>query len=126
HGSYVAPDWTADYLHREAEIVLDEWSRAEYRHPYTGIDTGAQAALRDRLQRSFRANTYDPSRRTLVIDEARAAAFARNTEYYRDLFARGRVEFAIPAGTLKDAEKAKQLTAFFFWSAWAAAATRPA
>ena len=126
HGSYVAPDWTADYLHREAEIVLDEWSRAEHGRPYTQIDTGAQAALRDRLQRSFRANGYDPSRRTLVIDEARAAAFARNTEYYRDVFARGRVEFAIPAATLKDAEKAKQLTAFFFWSAWAAAATRPA
>ena len=126
HGSYVAPDWTADYLHREAEIVLDEWSRAAHGRPYADIDTGQQAALRDRLQRSFRANTYDASRRALVIDEARAAAFARNTEYYQDVFSHGRVEFAIPASTLTDAAKAKELTAFFFWSAWAAAATRPA
>lgn len=26
HGSYVAPDWTADWLHREATIVLDSWA----------------------------------------------------------------------------------------------------
>src|SRR6185369_143139 len=25
HGGYVAPDWTADTLHREATFVLDEW-----------------------------------------------------------------------------------------------------
>src|SRR5690554_5705329 len=26
HGAYVAPDWTADYLHREALFLLDKWS----------------------------------------------------------------------------------------------------
>ena len=26
HGSYVAPDWTADWLHREAGFVLNEWA----------------------------------------------------------------------------------------------------
>ena len=30
HGSYVAPDWTADWLHREATAVLDEWAQAGY------------------------------------------------------------------------------------------------
>jgi nitric oxide reductase subunit B len=125
HGSYVAPDWTADYLHREAEIVLDEWSRADLGRPYASIDPGAQAALRDRLQRSFRANGYNTSSRDLVIDAARAAAFAKNTSYYADVFSRGRAEFAIPAKTLTDPVKARQLSAFFFWSAWAASATRP-
>ncbi|MDD2515477.1 MAG: nitric-oxide reductase large subunit, partial [Proteiniphilum sp.] len=26
HGAYVAPDWTADYLHREAQYLLNRWS----------------------------------------------------------------------------------------------------
>ena len=26
HGSYVAPDWTADWLHREATFILDSWA----------------------------------------------------------------------------------------------------
>ena len=25
HGAYVAPDWSADYLHRQSEIVLNRW-----------------------------------------------------------------------------------------------------
>ena len=28
HGSYVAPDWTADWLHRECELILDDWARS--------------------------------------------------------------------------------------------------
>jgi nitric oxide reductase subunit B len=34
HGSYVAPDWTADWLHRECELILDDWARSEYARPY--------------------------------------------------------------------------------------------
>ena len=30
HGSYVAPDWTADWLHREAMFILDSWASAEF------------------------------------------------------------------------------------------------
>src|SRR5436305_8438123 len=74
HGSYVAPDWAADYLHREAEDVLDQWSRRDYRQPYAQLESSGQAALRDRLQKSFRANTYDPARGTVVVDPARATA----------------------------------------------------
>ena len=29
HGAYVAPDWSADWLHREATNVLDIWARAD-------------------------------------------------------------------------------------------------
>jgi len=27
HGAYVAPDWSADWLHREATDILDGWAR---------------------------------------------------------------------------------------------------
>jgi nitric oxide reductase subunit B len=27
HGAYVAPDWTADWLHRECTFLLDRWAR---------------------------------------------------------------------------------------------------
>jgi len=26
HGSYIAPDWTADWLHRECTFILDRWA----------------------------------------------------------------------------------------------------
>jgi len=125
HGSYVAPDWTADYLHREAESVLDQWSRARFGAPYANAGATDQAGLRDELQRNFRSNTYQAASKTLVLDDARAEAFERSVAYYADVFGKGRTEFAIPAGTLTDAAKARQLTAFFFWSSWAASTDRP-
>ncbi len=29
HGTYVAPDWSADWLHREAVALADIWARRE-------------------------------------------------------------------------------------------------
>ena len=126
HGSYVAPDWTADYLHREAEIVLDRWSARAFGGAYASLKSTAQAGLRDDLQRSFRTNAYDPATRTLVVDEARAAAFERNVAYYADVFReRAGRSSRFPPSTLTDPARARQLTAFFFWSSWAASTNRP-
>src|SRR5690606_17117090 len=30
HGAYAAPDWGADWMHREAEAILDIWARREH------------------------------------------------------------------------------------------------
>src|SRR4051812_19511454 len=37
HGSYVAPDWSADWLHREALAMLDIMARAEGRGAYATL-----------------------------------------------------------------------------------------
>lgn len=29
HGAYIAPDWTADYLHREASLLLEELAKKD-------------------------------------------------------------------------------------------------
>ncbi len=38
HGSYVAPDWSADWLHREATGLLDLWSQRQYGKSYAELD----------------------------------------------------------------------------------------
>ena len=30
HGAYIAPDWSADWLHREATWLLGHWAQAEH------------------------------------------------------------------------------------------------
>ncbi len=124
HGSYVAPDWTADYLHREATFVLDRWSRDGFGTPYGELDGERQAQLRERAQQVFRTNRYDAARRTLVIEPARAEAFESAVAHYGDVFGNGRTEYAIPSGTITDPARVRQLTAFFFWSSWAASTNR--
>ena len=61
HGSYVAPDWSADWLHREAVHIRDAWSRRDYGVPFDRLDPERQAGLEVRLQDELRANTYDPA-----------------------------------------------------------------
>jgi nitric oxide reductase subunit B len=125
HGSYVAPDWTADWLHRETTFILDRWSQREAGVAYAARSDEDRARLRERLRGMMRANRYDTATRTLVIDRDRAAAIAANTAYYRDVFGKGREEYAIPAGALSEPSAQQELAAFFFWTSWAAATNRP-
>src|SRR5262249_3483857 len=60
HGSYVAPDWTADWLHRECELILDDWARSEQARPYADLGPEPQAALRERLRLMLRAKSLRP------------------------------------------------------------------
>src|SRR5688572_14213274 len=118
HGAYVAPDWTADWLHRESEFILDQWAS-------DSLPADQQAALQARLQKSIRTNTYDPAQDTVTIDADRARAFENLATYYADIFSAGRSEYAIPAGALTDPVKARQMSAFFWWTSWAASTNRP-
>ena len=124
HGSYVAPDWTADYLHREARSVLDQYAQQDGGTRYDALPQEAQAALRERLRLAIRTSGYDAATRTLTLPPQRAQAFRELEAYYAQLFREGRREFAIPAGAQSDPQKLHLLTSFYFWTAWAAGTDR--
>ena len=48
HGGYVAPDWSADWLHREAMTILDAWAAAEGAPTYRELPAEQQGMLRAR------------------------------------------------------------------------------
>ena len=125
HGAYVAPDWSADWLHRESGILLDRWALRENAANFAALDPDRQAVLRARLVREMRTNGYDAANNRVTIDSDRSAAFDQLAAYYADVFAKGRKEYAIPQGALTDPAKQKQLAAFFWWTAWAAGTDRP-
>ena len=125
HGSYVAPDWTADWLHRELVFVLDDWSNRDFGKNYEALAPEDAARLRGRLQQTIRANTYDAQTGTLTVDPVRARAFAASLKHYTDVFMSGDADYSIPAGTIRSEERMHQLAAFFFWTSWASATNRP-
>src|SRR3569833_1579496 len=51
HGAYVAPDWTADWLHRESVATLDRWARASGSASISSVSADQQAILKARLVR---------------------------------------------------------------------------
>lgn len=126
HGSYVAPDWTADYLHREAVFILNNWANSEFGAAnYESLNSEQKAVLRQRLQDRVRKNNYDAAMDTLTIEPIRAAAFEDNLKHYSEIFTNGNKDYAIQRDAQSDPVKLRQMNAFFFWTAWASAANRP-
>jgi nitric oxide reductase subunit B len=125
HGSYVAPDWTADWLHREAQFILDDWAGQEGRTSYAALNRERQAVLQQRLEQMMRQNTYDPETRGITVDPVRARAFEALALHYADVFSKGRGFYAIPAGAVTDPARLRALSSFFFWTSWSASTNRP-
>ena len=130
HGAYQAPDWTADWLHRELTAWLDLAAQERHGKPYAALTDGQQGALRAELRAEYRGNGVDAANR-LVVSTRRAQAMAQTAAYYDQLFSdapelhNSRVSFAMKENTLPSAERRQELTHFFFWTAWAAATERP-
>ena len=125
HGAYVAPDWTADWLHREAVAVLDFWSAREDGKPYAQLAPERQAALRSRLAAAFRTNSWDAARDTVTLEDARAQVYPVLAAQTAAVFRDGVDAYAIPAGALRDPQMLADLAAFFWWTSWAASTERP-
>jgi nitric oxide reductase subunit B len=131
HGSYVAPDWTADWLHREAVAWLDIEAQRSAGRPFSELPVDAQAALTARLQPQIRANTYDPGTGNVTISADRAAAMQSVAQHYIALFGSDpellelRKAYAMKQDTVLSAEYRQLLTGFIWWSAWSAVTERP-
>lgn len=131
HGAYQAPDWTADWLHRELLAWLDLAAREQHGKPYAELDGAAQAVLRYELKNAYRTNTFDPAAQTVRLSQRRLEAIRQTADYYSKLFSdhpdfsSTRESYAMKENTLPDASRREKLATFFFWTAWAAATERP-
>lgn len=125
HGSYVAPDWTADWLHRELVTVLNIWAVQNYDVEFSKLTPEQQSSLKAKLRDMYKTNTYNNQTGEIKIADERFDAIKENIKHFNDIFTKGKDEYAIPKNTLSDPEKLRKLNAFFFWSAWAASTNRP-
>ncbi|MBO0323785.1 nitric-oxide reductase large subunit [Muricauda sp. CAU 1633] len=124
HGSYVAPDWTADWIHREALYLLEHWSQKDFGQSYESLNVEQKGALRARLVKTVKTNTYNSEDQTISIPKVRQEAISSNVKHYTSIFSKGHEEYAIQVGALTDKEKLKKLNAFLFWTSWAASTNR--
>ena len=113
HGAYLGPDFTADYLHRAALIVIDHYGGSS-------SEAAKQQTITD-----FKTNRYDGSTGALNYSAAQAEAFQKLDGYYAGFFGTPDTRFGLRPSDIDDPEQIRQLTAFFSWSAWASAALRP-
>ncbi|HUL81439.1 MAG TPA: nitric-oxide reductase large subunit [Gammaproteobacteria bacterium] len=132
HGSYVAPDWSADWLHREALALLDRLATREQASSYAQLPPPDQARLRALLREAMRTNTVDARSGVVTVTDDRASAIGTVAAHYSDLFRaltpQGRAlreRYAFPIDATLTPEESAALNAFFFWTAWASVTRRP-
>jgi len=131
HGAYMAPDWSADWLHKEALFLLNKWATRDSASSFEALNAEQQAALTVRLQQLLRTNTYDKNSGVLVVSNDRAEAIKYLSRHYSGLFMndptleKERADYAIPANSIKDTARMNEMNAFFFWAAWACVTKRP-
>lgn len=131
HGAYQAPDWTADWLHREALAWLEITAQAEHGKAFDQLNKAEQAALTARLTEEYRTQSGLNSEGNVVLSDTRIQAMQQTAEYYSALYGDDpslnttRESFAMKTNTLPNTESRQKLGNFFFWTAWSAVAQRP-
>jgi nitric oxide reductase subunit B len=131
HGAYQAPDWSADWLHREALALLELWADRDHASAYADLAPEVQAGLRERLERELRTNTYDAASGSVTVSADRAEAVRRVAAHFDALYGGApalrslREAYAMAETTVPDPERRRALTCFFFWTSWASATKRP-
>jgi nitric oxide reductase subunit B len=115
HGAYLGPDFTAEYLHKTAELLVSRYQQDPF---------GPQSA-RERVAAELHANTYDRVADTMTWGEARAEAHRTMEHYYQSVFRSPKGHGGAQADWISTPEDVRKLTAFFGWTAWTATANRP-
>ncbi|MBF2008794.1 MAG: nitric-oxide reductase large subunit, partial [Chlorogloeopsis fritschii C42_A2020_084] len=128
HGSYLAPDWTADVLHRwglaTAGVLYNDnpdFSQADLE----ALPAPEKASLQALVSQEFKTNRYDSETHDLILTNAQTQGLKKVFQDYQKLLAHGSAIHSIPDGWFKDNTQIKNVTSFFTWTAWAAAANRP-
>lgn len=113
HGAYLGPDFTADYLHRQAVEMQSRY----------GGDANAQMRVKHELQ----ANRYDRASDVLTWTDGQAQAFDVLVKHYQDTVLNRQESGGGGVGphAVVNPDESRRIVAFISWTAWTAAARRP-
>jgi nitric oxide reductase subunit B len=128
HGSYLAPDWTADVLHRWGLATAGVLYRGDAdfdQGNWEALSETDRALLQVEVRNEFKTNRYDAETGALTLTEAQTKGLKQVFADYHILLSNGSAVHSIPRGWFTDEAQIRNVTAFFSWTAWAAAANRP-
>ncbi len=129
HGAYQAPDWTADWLHKELVAFMDIKAAQLYGAKFDALSAEQQANIKALTKSEYRTNTLKNG--VITISDERIAAAKVVRDEYNGLFGNDpkyqklRENYAMKNNTLAKEENREQLNDFFFWATWATATNRP-
>lgn len=132
HGSLLAPDWSADYLHRMGLYISARYNGLSpeqagnfSQKDFEALDEVKRAELSALVQKELKVNRYDTKSGNLVFTKFQAEAFRSLTGYYTNLFRNGNERMGLQPGIARTEKEGFLITSLFTWLAWAASTNRP-
>ena len=125
HGAYLGPDYSAAYLHREAEIVRDRLAVDRYGKRSAELPVEGRFFITGATKEILKANRYDGATRVLVFSRGEIESYRIQQREWTDYFAKKDAAPGLDARSIKNTDEQRKLTAFFAWASWASRANRP-
>ncbi|MFZ0725651.1 MAG: cbb3-type cytochrome c oxidase subunit I [Desulfobacterales bacterium] len=125
HGSYLGPDFSAQYLHELSLATGRSIALQEFGKDLSKLDESQRALVDSRVALLLKENRYDHESKQLTFIDAEKASFQNQLGVWTDYFKHPTSSSGLPDNYIDDPEEIRQLTAFFAWTAWASVANRP-
>ena len=125
HGSYLGPDFAAQYLHDLSLEAGQMIAMQEFGKDFSALDESQRALVDSRVAILLKKNRYDPASKQLTFTDAEKASFQKQLTTWTDYFKHPITNSGLPDNYVHDTGEIRQLTAFFAWTAWASVANRP-
>ncbi|WP_419180471.1 nitric-oxide reductase large subunit [Bacillus salipaludis] len=137
HGSYMGPDYTAESLKIYTEGMQDYKANEQYSKKFSSLSVDEKSSIKNAVIKEMRKNRYDSSKESLKLTDAQAFGLERVRAYYNNIFTKGD-HWGLKANLIKDSDmpkndrayvakgdQIKQISDFFFWTAWLSSTVRP-
>jgi nitric oxide reductase subunit B len=125
HGSQRGMEFSAVTLHRIGLKVRENIANADYGRAYSALSGEERDVVDVRTQRMMKANGYDPVSDTLRLTTAQVAAVEDAEDFWERTFREGDNRYGFLAETIPTEKERRQISRFFFWTAWVASTARP-
>ena len=132
HGSYLAPDWSADFLHRMGLFLAarhhglsSEKASLFSQSDFEKLESVERARLNVLVENEIKTNRYDANTSLLEFTQYQSEAFDSLVNYYTALFKNGNERMGLQAEIVRTPEEGRLISSFFAWLAWSAGTRRP-
>jgi len=129
HGAYQAPDWSADWLHKELVAFMDIKAQERFGAKFDALNDEQKAQIKALTKAEYRTNTVKDG--TVKLSDDRLKAMAAVKDEYMGVFGNDprfkklREDYAMKENTLANEQHRAELVDFIFWTAWAVSTDRP-
>ncbi len=136
HGSYMGPDYTAESLQIYTQGMQDYKANEKFEKPFSSLSEDQKAVIKNNVIKEMRQNRYDSTKDTLKLTNAQVSGLEKVRAYYQKVFTKGD-GWGLKANLIKnsdmpsshrayvaDGDQIKQISDFFFWTAWLSSTVR--